>query len=383
MKHIKPVRILHVVGAMNRGGTETMLMNIFRNIDHEHVQFDFISYSQESGHYDEEIKRLGGKIIRLTKTVSIKQIYDAIKQNGPYIAVHGHTLFHCGLTSIAARLAGINIRISHAHATADHSDGYLKKAYIHLMRMMINTFSTHLLACSKKAGEYLFGEKSLTKLNYTYFPNVIDYEQFLSISEIDTKRFKMEEGLGTHFVLGHIGTFKEVKNQVFLLKVMEKIKKKSTYKLLLVGDGELRMSLQRKAEKMDLAENVHFMGTREDIATILNSMDAFIFPSLSEGLGLVLLEAQASGIPCIVSEAIQPEADLNIGLVTTLKLADGPQVWADKVTELASKKKQHRKNIVDAFEKNGFSIKKGISTLMYIYQLTAGGENEAGTRSIL
>src|SRR5690625_2080748 len=104
MKHIKTVKVLHVVGAMNRGGTETMLMNIYRNIDHEHVQFDFISYSQEEAHYDKEIKKMGGKIIRLTKTTSVKQIYDVIKQNGPYVAVHAHTLFHCGLATIAAKL---------------------------------------------------------------------------------------------------------------------------------------------------------------------------------------------------------------------------------------------------------------------------------------
>src|SRR5699024_5259234 len=108
-----------VVGAMNRGGTETMLMNIYRNMNHEHVQFDFISYHQEEAHYDQEINKLGGKVIRLTKTISVKQIYHAIKQNGPYVAIHGHTLFHCGLTSVAARLAGIKVRISHAHTTFD------------------------------------------------------------------------------------------------------------------------------------------------------------------------------------------------------------------------------------------------------------------------
>lgn len=383
MGQTKPVRILHVVGAMNRGGTETMLMNIYRHINHEHIQFDFISYSQEDAHYDDEIKKRGGKIIRLTKTSSVKQIYDVIKQYGPYVAVHGHTLFHCGLASGAAKLAGIKIRVSHAHTTSDNSRSYLKKAYIHLMRVMINSFSTHLLACSKGAGEYLFGEKDLIKPNYTYFPNVIDYEQFLSTSQVGMKKFKMEEGLGTHFVLGHIGTFKEVKNHLFLLKVMKKITKDIPAKLLLVGDGELKKSIQLEVEEMGLADSVHFLGIREDIATILSSMDVFIFPSLTEGLGLVLLEAQASGIPCVVSEAIQPEADLNIGLVTTLKLAEGAQVWADKVIGLASEKEHDVKKVADAFERNGYSIKNGISTLMDIYQLSSGGENETNTHSIL
>ena len=383
MKQIKPVRILHVVGAMNRGGTETMLMNIYRKIDHEHVQFDFISYSQEEAHYDEEIKKMGGKIIQLTKTASVKQIYHVIKQNGPYVAVHGHTLFHCGLASVAAKVAGIKVRISHAHTVADDRDSYLRKIYINLMRMMINSFSTHLLACSKGAGQYLFGEKGLEKSNYAYFPNVIDYERFLSTSKIEMKKFKVEEGLGSHIVLGHIGTFKEVKNHLFLLKIMEKVGKHPSFKLILVGDGELRKPLQTEVVRMGLVDSVIFLGVREDIATILGSMDVFIFPSLSEGLGLVLLEAQASGIPCIVSEAIQPEADLNIGLVTRLELVDGPQVWADKAIELASKKERDVKKVITGFEKNGYSIKEGISKLMHIYQIYPGGENEADTHSIL
>src|SRR5690625_3671211 len=237
MEQIKPVRILHVVGAMNRGGTETMLMNIYRKIDHEHVQFDFISYSQEEAHYDVEIEKMGGKIIRLTKTASVKQIYDAIKQNGPYMAVHGHTLFHCGLASVAAKVAGIKVRISHAHTVADESDSYLRKTYINFMRVMINSFSTHLLACSKGAGQYLFGEKNLEKANYAYFPNVIDYEKFISTSQIEMKKFKVEEGLGNHFVLGHIGTFKEVKNHLFLLKMMEKMRKHPLFILILVVYG--------------------------------------------------------------------------------------------------------------------------------------------------
>lgn len=383
MGQIKLVRILHVVGAMNRGGTETMLMNLYRNIDHEHLQFDFISYHQEEAHYDEEIKAMGGKIIRLTKTRSMKQLYDAIKQNGPYAAVHAHTLFHCGLASIAARLAGIKVRISHAHTTSDDHDSYLRKIYNRFMRGVITHFSTHLMACSQGAGRYLFGKKTLTKQTYTYFPNVIEYEKFLSPSQIDMKKFKLEVGLGNHLVLGHIGTFKEVKNQIFLLDIMKKLVKDSPAKMILVGDGELRKPIQAEVEKSGLAEDISFLGVREDIATILSSIDVFVFPSLSEGLGLVLLEAQACGIPCIVSEAIQPEADLNIGLMTTLKLADGPKAWANKAIEQAFQKEHDVNKITNGFEKNGYSIKNGIAQLMHIYQIYSGGENEADTNCIL
>ena len=124
----REIKILHVVGAMNRAGTETMLMNIYRNIDRTKFQFDFISYSDQEAHYDKEIVSLGGRVIRLSKTASIKELYNAIKVNGPYQAVHAHTLFHCGIANVAALLSGVKIRISHAHTTLDDSQTIIAKS---------------------------------------------------------------------------------------------------------------------------------------------------------------------------------------------------------------------------------------------------------------
>ncbi|WP_165998213.1 glycosyltransferase family 1 protein [Bacillus sp. Cs-700] len=173
------IKILHVVGAMNRAGTETMLMNIYRNIDRTKIQFDFISYSDFEAHYDKEIVSLGGKVIRLSKTSSIKELYDSIKVNGPYQAVHAHTLFHCGIANAAAALAGVKIRIAHAHTTSDDTTSIARKIYIKFMRILIRSFSTHFLACSKGAGKYLFGGKLINNRRYSYFPNLIDYAPFL------------------------------------------------------------------------------------------------------------------------------------------------------------------------------------------------------------
>src|SRR5690625_514115 len=213
LKQSSKVKVLHVVGAMNRGGTETMLMNIYRNIDVDKFHFDFISYDQDVAHYDKEIESFKGRIIRLTKTNSVKQIYNAIKDYGPYDVVHAHTLFHCGIVSFAAFLAGVNIRIAHAHTTQDKADNYLRKLYITFMRILIYIFSTSMLACSNEAGRYLFGNTAVRKKKYTYFPNVIDYVKFLNTSEIDVKKFKLQEGLGKRdIIIGHIGTFKESKN---------------------------------------------------------------------------------------------------------------------------------------------------------------------------
>jgi glycosyltransferase involved in cell wall biosynthesis len=375
MENVKPMKILHVVGAMNRAGTETMLMNIFRNIDREKVEFDFISYSADDAHYDEEIKNLGGKVIKLTKTFSIKELYNVMKQNGPYDVVHAHTLFHCGIANIAALLAGVKVRISHAHTTLDNSNGLLRKTYIKLMRFLITTFSTNLLACSKEAGRYLFGKKALNSNQYSYFPNLIDYQQFLEEPKNQAKKFKVKEGLGNNIVIGHIGRFMEAKNHEFLLEIMKEVtKRNSTVKMLLVGDGVLRQQIEKKAIKEGINENIRFVGIRNDIPTMLYSMDVFVFPSKYEGLGLVLLEAQACGVPCIVSEAVQPEADLEIGLVSKLSLKDSPGAWADKIIKVASQKEKNVNKILNGFEKKEYSLPKGISKLLKIYQSTDGGE---------
>lgn len=378
MNHSKKMKVLHVVGAMNRAGTETMLMNIYRHMDRDTCQFDFVSYDKQEADYDGEIKRLNGRVIRLTRTGSVIQLYRAMKQYGPYDVVHAHTLFHCGMVALAAFLAGVKIRITHAHTTLDKADRYRRRLYMTCMRFLIHSCSTNLLACSNEAGQFLFGKEALTKQTYTYFPNAIDYSAFLRPEEMAVKKFKLAEGLGnSSVVIGHIGTFKESKNHLFLLSIMEGlIKKAPAASLLLVGDGELRQYIAAKARHKGLSDHVKFLGVREDIPTILHSMDVFVFPSIYEGLGLVLLEAQASGIPCVVSEAIQPEADLRLDLVEKLPLTKGPDIWVEKVIQLADKRERNTNKIKDQFEKSGYSLTNGISLLMKIYNGHGGGAYE-------
>ncbi|MFA1820239.1 glycosyltransferase family 1 protein [Virgibacillus oceani] len=380
MGNAKPFKVLHIVGAMNAGGTETMLMNIYRKIDRDQIQFDFVSYSSEEAHYDQEIRRFGGKIIKLSKTNSVKALYDVMKKYGTYDVVHSHTLFHSGISNVAAFLAGVKVRISHAHTTRDDSSTLFRKMYIHVMRLIILRFSTNLLACSEDAGRYLFGRGGIKKAIYAYFPNTIDYSGFLQAPETEVKKFKLEKGLGNSVVIGHIGRFIEAKNHLFLLNIFKKlVEKDSTVKLLLVGDGELRKLIEKRAKKEGIYKNITFAGIRNDINTMLHSMDVFVFPSIYEGLGLVLLEAQASDVPCVVSEAIQPEADVGVELVSTLSLDDSPDVWADKIVEVAANKERNINKITEAFEQSGYSITEGVSTLINIYQ---GNKGEAYERHV-
>ena len=370
-------KILHIVGGMDKGGTETMLMNMYKKIDKDKVQFDFLYTTNKETYYDKKIYKLGGNIIRIDSLdlLNIKkiinQISNCIKNNGPYQAIHAHTLFNCGIAMKAAKKSGVDIRISHSHTTADNEVGLVRKIYISLMRKLILDNSTNLLACSDLAGEYLFGRENIKSDKYTMFPNLISYENIIDVNYEDVEKFKIENKLqNDDLVIGHIGTFKESKNQKFLLKIVKVLKEQNkSVKLLLVGDGSMRDELETMCKDLDISDKVIFTGTRDDIDVILNSMDVFVFPSTFEGLGLVLLEAQAAGLPCVVSEAIQPEADLQLGLFSKLNLSDGAEFWANKIIEVSGKKETDKQKILDAFDKQGYSTEKCISKLLSIYKI--------------
>lgn len=370
-------KILHIVGSMGKGGTETMLMNIYRKIDRNKIQFDFLYTTNKETYYDKEIKKLGGNIFRIESlnifniNKMVNQISDCINKSGPYQAVHAHTLFNCGIAMKAAKKSGVDIRVSHAHTTADNEAGLVRKIYISLMRKLILENSTNLLACSDLAGEYLFGAKNITSDKYTMFPNLISYEKIIDVNYEDVEKFRTENKLQKNdLVIGHIGTFKKSKNQKFLLKIVKTLKEKNkNVKLILVGDGSMRDELENMCKDLDISDRVIFTGTRDDIDVILNSMDVFVFPSTFEGLGLVLLEAQAAGLPCVVSEAIQPEANLKLGLFSKLNLSDGDESWANKIIEVYGKKETDKKKRLDAFDKQGYSTEKCISKLLSIYKI--------------
>ncbi|WP_161524796.1 glycosyltransferase family 1 protein [Alteribacter lacisalsi] len=369
MKQRKPLRILHVVGAMNRAGTETMLMNVFRQIDRSRMMFDFVSYSNEEADYDKEIEALGGRVIRLSKTYGIMDLVHTMKTYGPYDVVHAHTLFHCGIANAAAKIAGVNIRIAHAHTTDDDRQTVIRKLYTGSMKRLIRATSTDFMACSSHAGGFLFGKRVISGHRYRYLPNAIPYEQYTHVNEEAVKQVKREFGLEKRFVVGHVGRMIEPKNHRFLLKVFKELRKKEPGAvLLLVGDGDLRRELEREVREENLTGHVRFTGLRNDIPVLLHAMDVFVFPSIYEGLGLVLLEAQASGLPCIVSEAIQPEADLNLGLMSRRSLHEAPAKWAEKITTCIGKKKPDPDEIGEAFLHNDYSVDQGIAALSEIYE---------------
>lgn len=364
-----PIKVLHVVGAMNMGGTETMLMNVLRNIDSQKIEFHFLSFSEKEAYYDQEIKQLGGKIIHLNKTTSVKCFREVIRKYGPYDVVHSHTLFNSGIANLAASLEGVPIRIAHAHTTLDDSSSLARKLYIQLMQSLIKINSTHYLACSEAAAYYLFGSKSVQSSKYQYLPNMIDYDVLLEPNEEEVLNFKKKYQLEGHLIIGHVGRITEAKNHQFLIEIIDQIKDiRPDALLLLVGDGELREELERVVKEKQLQDYVIFTGIQDSVSSALYNMDIFVFPSLFEGLGLVLLEAQLCSVPCIVSEAIQSEADLKMGLMKSLHLKDGVSKWCETIL------KQHQRKDMTSEEKmkflfnQGYTKKQIINQLITIYQ---------------
>ncbi|MCD2502906.1 glycosyltransferase family 1 protein [Clostridium sp. NSJ-145] len=367
-------RILHVTGAMNVGGTETMLINLYRKVNNQMI-FDFISYSDKEAYYDKEIEKLGGKVIRLKAPSergflgSINDIRKVIKENGPYTAVHTHMLFNCGIAMISAYFLGVKIRVSHAHTTADNSTSLIRKLYISVMRLLIRIFSTNFLACSDAAGRYLFGDNIINNKKYKILPNYIDYEKFINSN--DKNKIRLETGIKEDdIVIGHIGRFITAKNHTFLIDVAnEMIQKNSKVKLILVGTGNLEKQIKEKVKKLGIDSNVYFLGVRDDIPSILKSMNLFILPSISEGLGLVLLEAQASQIPCLVSEAIQPEVDLGVNLINKINLSCGKEEWARKAFDIIEKNNNKSINIVNAVKEKKYDLNSILDNLKVVYNL--------------
>ena len=354
----KPVRVLHVVTYMGRGGIETMIMNYYRQIDRSKVQFDFLVHRDFRADYDDEIEALGGKIYRLPPMVIWRRSYykalNAFFAAHPeYRIVHAH--LNCMSTVIlkAAKKNGVSVRIAHSHAFGTR---FLIRDYY---RIRLPGVATQLFACGKLAGDWMFrGAK------YRVIPNAIDVDRYVYNPE---KRREMRASLGIPsdaFVVGHIGRLNYIKNHTFLLDVFEKVKEQKPESVLLfVGDGELRQELEKKAETLGLRDSVIFTGIRSDVPDLTQAMDSFAFPSLTEGLPVALVEAQAAGLPCLISTGVPSESAM-IPEVRRLELSLGAAGWARHLLEWAElPRRDTREEIASA----GYDIKTNVEYLQNYY----------------
>ena len=312
---MEPIRVLQVVTIMNRGGLETMLMNYYRKIDRSKVQFDFMVHRSERGHYDDDIEKLGGKIYRMLPIRPgnyhkyFGQLDKFFHEHKEYKVVHSHMNENSAFVLKAAKKANIPCRIAHSHL-ADLKLDY-KYVFRIYARMNLKDSITDYFTCSKRAGEWLFG-----------------------------KEFKK--------VIGHVGRFNPQKNHEFLVDVFNEIHKKDKNTvLLLVGEGDLCSKIKEKVKLLGIEDSVKFLGVREDISDLMQAMDLFLFPSLFEGLAVVLVEAQAAGLKCITSTGVTEESNI-CGDVEFIDLNLEAKVWADKILKMNWSKSNNMRKIIES-----------------------------------
>lgn len=349
----EPIRILHILQRMEAGGTQALLMNIYRKIDKSKVQFDFLVEYPDKQFYDDEIVKLGGKIYYSTvrKDFNIvkfmKYFKKILTEHREYriIHVHAYTIGYFCLK--IADKCSVPVRIAHSHNNETvHDAKYFAKL---LLQRLYTIHATDLFACSDEAGKYLFRGK-----NFIVLKNAIESESFIA-DEAKRSDIRKELGVEDSFVVGHVGRFHPQKNHDFLIQVFSKIKKKkSNAKLILVGSGDLEYDIRKQITDLTLEDSVIFLGNRSDMDRIYQAMDIFVFPSCFEGFGIVAIEAQAAGIPVICSEGLPPETEVT-PIYKKLSLNDGVDKWAQESIELSENTKAHS-NMHQYIVNSGFDV---------------------------
>lgn len=364
---MKIVRILHVVSTMDRAGQETLIMNLYRNINRDKIQFDFLCTNNKKGDYDSEIASLGGNIYYLNynklKNPILKHLnwiinYKKFFMTHPtYQIVHFHNYhaFDVLLQVLGAKLGKVKSVIVHSHNTnARHP--ILHK----ISRRILKIFNIKRLACSTDAGRWMYG-----RTKFQVIKNGIQVKDFI-FNTVD--REKIRESLNIkkdEILIIHIGRFNYQKNHIFILKIFnELIKKNSKFKLLLVGKGELEPDIRNLVNIYNINENVLFIGTRNDIPQLLSASDCFFFPSLFEGLGVVAIEAQTNGIPVVFSDSIPKEAIICEN-IRRLSLNAPIEDWINALKDQSTK--GHLENNYLKINQNGYNIKESASQLSNLY----------------
>lgn len=327
-------RVLHVVGRMNPGGVETWLVHVLRRMDAAKVRQDFLVLG-EAGAYAGEVRRAGGRLLRAADPARqplafLRDFSRVLRDEGPYDAVHCHVHHFGGVALWAARLAGVPTRISHSHLDTESVDAEaspLRRAYYALSRVWIRQHATHLLAVGHGAARALFGPGFAGDPRYRLFACGVDFSRFAA--PVDRPALRRALGLPVDAkVIGNVGRLEAQKNHELLLEVLAHAPELHA---VIVGDGALRASLRSMARRLGVEPRVVWAGARTDVEKILPALDAFVFPSRFEGLGLAALEAQACGLPCIVSEAVPAEVAIVPELVRHLPVEAGAAFWAEEI----------------------------------------------------
>ena len=363
------LRILQVIEGLYAGGMESMLMNYFRNFDRDKIVFDFLIYSPKA-HFDDEVEKLGGKIYRITprRQNPLKNYYELLRffqTHKEYQIVQVHQGINYFAPQIVCKLEKVRHVISHTHGMNPQlvqKQGFLFKW---LTQPLIKNLSTDYIACSDGAAHQIFHSSISEGGKYRLMKNAIDIDKFAYDPIIRTQKRK-ELGIENCHVIGHVGNFTYPKNHPFIIKIFSKIAAiDSNAILLLAGEGCDKQKIEKMVNDLNIEDRVKFLGNRSDVNELLQAFDIFFFPSHYEGLPVSLVEAQASGIRCIVSTTITREVEVTKN-IKYLSLNDDEACWVDALMQFNYSREDTRKDILNA----GFDIKHEAKQMTeYYYQL--------------
>lgn len=358
------IRVLNVVGLMSPGGIETLIMNIYRNIDRNKVQFDFLTHKGIDGVFDEEIKSMGGRIYKMPclrngdKTYYgnafryVNALKHFFKEHQEYHVIHGHMTNTAALyMPIAKKYGQVTCCVAHSHLTEARPG--LSGTVTDLLHKPLPKIATDYFACSEMAAHWIFPNEAIRSGKVKIIKNGVDPKKFY-YDPLLAVEVKKELGFDDKLVIGNVARFKTEKNHTFQIDIMnELVKKVPNTVLMLVGEGELENEIERKVHTLGLDSYVKFMGLRSDVSRLMNAMDLFLLPSLYEGLPVVGIEAQAAGLPVITSTAVTSEMDIT-GNVDFLELRKGAENWADVIAKKLSS--FQRKDMYSYIKENGYDI---------------------------
>jgi len=353
---VEPVRVLQVVTQMNRAGLECRLMDIYRKIDRNRVQFDFYTCAKNKGYFDDEIVSLGGRIyyndpLSILTMYRIPSILKSFLLNrSEYQIVHCHLNQWCSWVLKGAYEADIKVRIAHSRTSLQTRT--FRNMIKNCIKISVNKYATHRFAVSKKAGEWLFGKSAMKKGKVDIWPNAIDCTKYIYNQNM-RRRIRDELDLGDAYTIIHVGNLRPEKNHSFLIRVFAELNKQhSNSKLVLVGNVSADSEYHKLATQLEISKNVLFLGSRSNVPELLQAGDVFVFPSFYEGFPGAILEAQAAGLPCIISDTITAEVCAT-PLVKQMSLGLSTEVWA---AEILKQQYTIRENMYSCLVKAGYDI---------------------------
>lgn len=358
------IRVLHVFSALDSGGVSNFVMNIYREINTDDIQFDFAMTAGETSIFDDEVISRGGRIFYFDAAKDVTtNLHQILREEGPFQVVHSHVFFYSGLVLAEAKKAKVPIRIAHAHnAHTGEPRSVARLVYERGMQFMIKTNATHMLGCSEKACRYVFGDKIMKDPRAMVMPDGIDCGRFAFNPEV-RDLVRKEYGLDGKFVIGHVGHFNPAKNHEKILSVFAEVcRRRDNAVLLLVGDGELEQDVRNRVEELGLIDKVVFAGAHRDVERFYQAMDVFLFPSRYEGFGMAVIEAQASGLACVASDIVPVETNAG-GRTVYLPLTSSDKTWADCIFDAASDNRFTCESLLEEY-----SVSRAVEIITSIYK---------------